>query len=93
MVPFQVVANIKKPKREATNYSVEILSMTHPAAHCPKVAVTLTTEPYPLQLSEPSVSPSISQLASAGATDSLLNTQETPIFFLSRGAWCSRLNR
>jgi hypothetical protein len=80
-------------KREATNYSVEILSMTHPDAHCPKVAVTLTTEPYPLQLSEPSVPPSISQLASTGATDSLLNTQEMPIFFLSRGAWCSRLNR
>jgi len=31
--------------REAINYSVEILSITQPAAHCPKVAVTLTTEP------------------------------------------------
>ena len=33
------------PLREAINYSVEILSITQPAAHCPKVAVTLTTEP------------------------------------------------
>jgi hypothetical protein len=72
MVPFQDAVIQFLLQSEALNYSVEILSMTHPAAHCPKVAVTLTTDPYPWQLREPSVSPSVKQLASAGATDSLL---------------------
>jgi hypothetical protein len=40
------VAGVESGK--AYDYSVvrvEILSITHPAAHWPKVAVTLTTEP------------------------------------------------
>src|SRR6185369_14699158 len=92
-VPTDLPRIARSKARDYSFAPLATLSSTHPAAHWPKVAVTLTTDPYPWQLSEPSPASSMLHDGSGGATASRLKTHGTPMRLPSFGAPWNLRNR